>query len=162
MTSCRLPVYLNILYKFHRLYISVKSLNLLQFINAITDIPLHFLSNYRERIFRPRYFQMNNSKTNNNSNSKSGINNDNNNNNSDRTVAYINSFKQLKNESMFNIPIVKDESLKQLANVYSPSSSSSPASMDSLPLSTASASRSSKSVSTPSKFKGKSRFVSEV
>ncbi|CAH8845352.1 unnamed protein product [Trichobilharzia szidati] len=147
--------------EFHRLYISVKSLSLLQFINAITDIPIHFLSNYRERIFRPRYFQMNSNKTNtsnsNNSNSKNGINN---NNNGDRTAAYVNSFKQLKNESLFNIPIVKDESLKQLANVYSPaSSSSSPSSLDSLPLSTASMSRSPKALSTPSKFKGKSRFT---
>ncbi|CAH8534937.1 unnamed protein product [Heterobilharzia americana] len=78
----------------------------LHLIEAVTQIPLNFLSNYREGIFRPRYFQPN--RSNSNGNSGNNVNNE-----------LTNTFRQLKGKSLTNSPSIKNETLRQLVNVYS-------------------------------------------
>ncbi|CAH8494385.1 unnamed protein product [Schistosoma turkestanicum] len=45
--------------QFQQLYFINDSFNLVELLKVITNIPLEYLVNYRERIFRPRGFQMN-------------------------------------------------------------------------------------------------------
>ncbi|CAH8512718.1 unnamed protein product [Heterobilharzia americana] len=92
--------------EFHTLYIAGSSLTFLHLIEAVTQIPLNFLSNYREGIFRPRYFQPN--RSNSNGNSGNNVNNE-----------LTNTFRQLKGKSLTNSPSIKNETLRQLVNVYS-------------------------------------------